>query len=100
MARVVIKGAALKRKQRALIDATEPKIARAFLRDIHAVCNDALMNSLVEAIEQRDMDGVLAVLNLDESVFDEYRASMQEAFRQGGNLTVQALPALRKLDAS
>jgi hypothetical protein len=98
MPRVKFSGKALKQAQRKLIDRTEPKIAAAFLSDIQSLCDDALMNSLAHEIARGNMDDIEAVLGIDEAAFDNYRAAMAEAFRQGGNLAVEHLPALRTVD--
>ena len=98
MPRIKVSGQALKQKQRALIARIEPKIRAAFLRDVQALCDDALMRSLAEEIAGNNLDHIIDVLGVDEAAFDEYRAAMAEAFRQSGNLVVEHLPALRTTD--
>lgn len=85
------------RPLRTLIDAAEPVVARGFLESVSGLRDGVSIKDLVDAIERKDLDAVIDLLDLEPAAFSSFRKSLREAFERGGQVAAaQFSRALRK----
>lgn len=76
------------------IDALEPVIREAFLRSVADIRSEAQMSLVVDALERGDVQRLIAVLNLDPTLFAPLDRAIQGAYIEGGILALSGLPVI------
>lgn len=77
-----------------MIDALEPAIRDAFLRSVADIRSQAQMALVIDAIEQGDVQRLIAVLNLDPAIFAPLDRAIQGAYFEGGVRALSGLPVI------
>lgn len=76
-----------------IADAAAPAVRRAFLKAIDEIRGSVKEKELIEAIEQRNVDRVIATLGLEKSVpaalNKEFRSTLEDAFVKSGRAAVE-----------
>lgn len=83
-------------KQRRLIrlalERMEPKIRQAFEEAIARATNRINLSALLEAIDARNIDRVLNLIELTDADMTPLREALQEAFKAGGTVSEGVMP--------
>lgn len=75
-----------------LLAELEPAVRRAFLEAVATIKSEAQMAMLVDAIDRRDIEGVLQIMQLKPEMFGALDAALVQARIQGGMAAMAALP--------
>lgn len=75
-----------------LIDRFIPEIRDAFLQAIQGVVDAVLLDRLIEAIKQGDVNGAFGLLSIDDAAMRPITATLERAFEAGGVLTTDGFP--------
>lgn len=70
----------------------EPRLRDAFLSAIDDLRNNADLGAIAAALARGDIQGAIAAIHLDPAAFAQLDTALAEAFRAGGNVTVNNLP--------
>jgi len=62
----------------------EAKVLAAFRESIQAVRDQATIAEIVRLLEAGDVDGVITLLDLDQSTFEPLEEAIRQAYREGG----------------
>jgi hypothetical protein len=89
----------LRRAQRALIDKLEPTLTEGYLESCRNVADEAIIRQVAEAIEKKDIEKALDLLNIEPAAFRPYISALEYAWEAGGNLAVNTMPKLTKRNA-
>ncbi|MCE4552746.1 hypothetical protein, partial [Xanthomonas hortorum] len=73
----------------------EPAIARAFLRAISEVTNQAGVQLIADLLQAGRIDDVLTVMGLDEPRFADLGEALRNAYAAGGQQGVSEMPKMR-----
>lgn len=89
----------LRRAQRALIDHLEPSVGKGFFESVKNITGDTAIGQLIAALEKRDTEKAIELLNIEPAAFRPYIAAIEYAWEAGGNLAANTMPKLVKKDA-
>lgn len=70
-----------------------PEVAQAFMQATAEVRSGVNLQALIAAIEQRDIERAIRILNLDPAAYVQLEEKIREAFVAGARAGVQTLPA-------
>lgn len=68
----------------AIQETQEARILRAFRESIQSVKDQAVIQEIVRLLEAGNVDGVIQLLQLDESMFESLEDAIRQAYREGG----------------
>lgn len=77
-----------------VLDQVAPRVRRAFLASFRDLKGAADLKRLEQALQAGDIDRALQVLNLRAEFFEPLRTAMREGYAEGGQFTVDSLPAI------
>lgn len=80
--------------QRLLIE-MEPRAAAAFIAGVDRLTGAAPIKALIVALEARDTDAVLRLLNLDATFYAPLDRAIRDTFEASGDLTLDEMPPIR-----
>lgn len=66
------------------------KVARAFEAAIADIKSSVVLRRVIDALENGNIDGAIAALNIDESAFAQLRAAIAQAYSDGGAAVIAA----------
>lgn len=72
---------------RTLIDVKEPDVARGFADSVRGLKDSVLLKDLIAAIERRNIDEVMAILDIEEAAFSPFRKSLRDTFEVAGQVS-------------
>jgi F like protein len=72
-----------------LLDDLVPGVAKAFRQSIADIKSDAQISLLIRAIEDRNVEQVIALLNLDAAYFEPLDKALRNAYAAGGGFTIE-----------
>ena len=73
----------------------EPKVAKAFLDAIGTIRKAADPAAIARLIEQGDIEGAIKAMRFEASLFGPLDRALEEAYRNGGDAILAALPVIR-----
>lgn len=73
----------------------EPAFARAFMKAIRDVANQAGVQLIGDLLQAGRVDDVLTVLGLDEPRFADLTEAMRNAYKEGGQVGAKEMPKIR-----
>lgn len=84
--------ASLRKELRALIDKLEPSLVEAFNKSIENLQSELVLKRIVDALANRDIEGAISALNIEEAAFSPLRAAYHQIFAAGGEAAAAAIP--------
>jgi hypothetical protein len=90
------------RENRRLIDLIEdwsPRLRDAFLAAVAKIRDSAQIGVIVAMLERGDVNGAIDAVGLDPIAFRSVDSAIAQAFEDGGEFTMQRIPALRTSNA-
>lgn len=77
-----------------LIDALEPRLAKAFKESIADIRSNVALKRIVEALEKNDISAAIDAMNIDRAAYAPVQRAISDAYAAGGATTVAAMPRL------
>ena len=77
-----------------LVDLFEPRLRDAFIAAVEDLRNGADLAAIVAALERGDIQGAITAMHLDSAAFADLDNALADAFKAGGNVTVNGLPTV------
>ena len=71
---------------RQIIDAKEAEVARGFSESVKGLKSNVVLKDLTEAIERRDIDAVMTILDIEESAFAPLHKALRNSFEVAGHV--------------
>lgn len=84
----------LAKQLRNVINSAEPSVARGFRASVEDLRDNAAVGALAEAIARKDIDGVLALLDIEAAAFVPLRDALLKAFKNGGDTAAARMTAM------
>lgn len=78
-----------------LLEKFDPKIRAAFRAAIDEITSKARISEITRALERGDVQAAVDALYIDRAAFAEFEAAIEEAYGEGGAVTVDNLGQLR-----
>src|SRR5690606_895714 len=69
--------------------ASEAQIAKAFNNGVRSITDAIKVTRLREAIDARDYNAVLDIVDIDDAAFDEMRGLVMQTYAESGTTTLQ-----------
>lgn len=88
------RAARLRREIRRLIDKLEPGVSEAFSSSVKGINSEVVLTQVIEALANRDIEGAVSALNIDEAGFSALHDALSRAYREGGKTTAAQIPNL------
>jgi len=85
----------LRRELRAWIEKLEPSVRKGFEDSVNNLKSEVLLQRAVDSLRDRDTEGALRSLNIEEEAFAPLRLSLEGAYRAGGDATAKNMPRLK-----
>ncbi len=87
--------AGLTPEMQALLKTMEARAQAAFIASVERMTGAAQINALTVALEARDVDAVMRLLNLDATYFAALDRAIRDTFEASGDLTLLEMPPIR-----
>lgn len=88
------------KRLRDIIDSLEPSVAKAFLDSMADITDSIIISQLITALDKRDIDVAIAVLNIDDAAFAPLRAALTNAYVTGGALGAGVFKAAKDVSGA